>query len=84
MADIKGRITNILTVGVEHNRKNILTIESPEGKQTAYIEFRGGLKHVSDKYNVGDAVMVAYVLRGSQTPKGQRYNNVVALKIKHT
>lgn len=78
MANITGRITEITEIRA---KKNIVTIKSKQNDQIAYIEFRGVLKIISDKYSVGDPVKITYIFKGCTAKTGQRFNNVVALRI---
>lgn len=81
MANITGKIIKIETETKGNLLKNILTISS-NISEIAYIEFRGIMQNVSDKYSLNDVVSVEYLHKGSTSKNGHRFNNLVAINIK--
>lgn len=81
MAIVIGKIINIENRSNNNHKKSVLTVRTNSGG-LAFIEFRGQLKVVCDKYGPGDITRIEYAHEGNISKKsGVAYNNLVAQNI---
>ncbi|MCB0448454.1 MAG: hypothetical protein KDD03_13285 [Gelidibacter sp.] len=80
MTILIGKIEAIEDKSFNKKVKNLLTLKSIDN-QTAFIEFRGVLKNVIEKFRVGDQIEVALSFDGKKSNSGTHYNNLVAKSV---
>lgn len=82
MSVVTGKIEKIQDASFGNHNTNKVTIKTIQGGYV-YIEFRGVLKKESDKYRVGENVVVEHSYEGKVSKStGLSFNNLPATSIK--